>query len=232
MTTPDEDVACHRTCSPTPRSGPSTTGRTDVTNHAAAAPQEQAEPIEPSRLRSCLGRFATGVTVVSYQHDDEPRGATVNAFSSVSLDPPLVLVSIARKARACPLLRDRPFAVNVLSSRQIGVAMTFAGRPDDQAVIEWEHGRHAPRLQHTHATIECTPWKSYDGGDHVLYLGYVEDLAIRENEPLLFHSGAFHRRGEGLDATGRSRRCSAPVAMPLQLEAMEQLSKEFVAGWI
>lgn len=190
------------------------------------------EVIEPGQLRSCLGRFATGVTVVSYTHDDQPRGATVNAFSSVSLDPPLVLVSVARKAKACPLLQDKPFTVNVLSARQIGVAMTFAGRPDETAVIEWDHGRHAPRLRHTHATLECTPWRSYDGGDHVLYLGRVEDIAIRHSEPLLFHGGSFHRRGEGLDAHGRSTRGSTPVALPLQVEAMEELSKEFVAGWI
>jgi flavin reductase len=201
-----------------------------------APADEQTEVIAPGELRSCLGRFATGVTVVSYTHDGEPRGATVNAFSSVSLDPPLVLVSIARKAKACPLLQDRPFSVNVLSSRQAAVAMTFAGRPDDVAVIEWETGRHAPRLRHTHATLECTPWQSYDGGDHVLYLGRVQDIAIRENEPLLFHGGSFHRRGDGLDATGRSTRGCAPKALPLQIGAMEdfseEISREFVAGWI
>lgn len=169
---------------------------------------------------------------MTYRHGGEPRGATVNAFSSVSLDPPLVLVSIARKAKACPLLQDQPFTVNVLSARQIGVAMTFAGRPDDAAVIEWEQGRHAPRLRHTHATLECTPWRSYDGGDHVLYLGRVEDIAIRDSEPLLFYGGSFHRRGDGLDATGRNTRGSSPIALPLQVEAMEELSKEFVAGWI
>ena len=188
--------------------------------------------IEPGQLRSCLGRFATGVTVVSYAHDEQARGATVNAFSSVSLDPPLVLVSIARTAKACSLLENKPFAVNVLSARQIGVAMTFAGRPDPAAVIEWDHGRHAPRLRHTHAALECTPWRSYDGGDHVLYLGRVEDIAIRENEPLLFYGGSFHRRGDGLDVAGRSTRGCAPTALPLQVDAMEELTKEFVAGWI
>ncbi|MBP2365061.1 flavin reductase family protein [Pseudonocardia parietis] len=204
-----------------------------MSEHDSGAESPPAvETVDPARLRSCLGRFATGVTVVSYLHDDEPRGATVNAFSSVSLEPPLVLVSLARKARACSLLEDRPFTVNVLSSRQIGVAMTFAGRPDDRAVVEWEMGRHAPRLRHTHATIECTPWRSYDGGDHVLYLGRVEELAIRENEPLVFHSGNFHRRGEGLDQSGRSTRCSAPTAAPLDVEAMEELNREYVTGWI
>ena len=209
---------------------------TDPTEPTQEAPETSTEitagVIEPAKLRSCLGRFATGVTVVSYAHEGRPRGATVNAFSSVSLDPPLVLVSIARTAKACPLLQDRPFAVNVLSARQIGVAMTFAGRPDAAAVIEWDGGRHAPRLRHTHATIECTPWRSYDGGDHVLYLGRVEDIAIRENEPLLFYGGSFHRRGDGLNTAGHSTRSSTPTALPLQVSAMEELTKEFVAGWI
>lgn len=205
---------------------------TDRTDPPEEPPAITADVIDPARLRSCLGRFATGVTVVSYSRDGQPRGATVNAFSSVSLDPPLVLVSVARTARACPLLQDTAFAVNVLSARQIGVAMTFAGRPDEAAVIAWDQGRHAPRLRHTHATIECTPWRSYDGGDHVLYLGRVEDIAIRPNEPLLFHGGSFHRRGDGLDATGRSTRTSTPTALPLQLSAMEELAEEFVAGWI
>jgi flavin reductase (DIM6/NTAB) family NADH-FMN oxidoreductase RutF len=188
--------------------------------------------IESAELRACLGRFATGVTVVSYSHDREPRGATVNAFSSVSLDPPLVLVSISRRSRACLRLENAPFTVNVLSARQVAVALTFAGRPQDGAVIEWEHGEHAPRLKNAHATLECTPWRSYDGGDHKLYLGEVQHLAIWENEPLLFYGGRFHRRGDGLDSAGRSMRPSAIAALPLQLEAMERLTEEFVAGWI
>ena len=188
--------------------------------------------IEARDLRSCLGRFATGVTVVSYLHEGQPRGATVNAFSSVSLDPPLVLVSISRRARACDLLKDAPFTVNVLSSRQVGVALTFAGRPQDGTTIQWEQGEHAPRLVNCHALLECTPWRSYDGGDHVLYLGEVQSIAIRDNEPLLFHGGVFHRRGDGLDAAGRSARRSAVAAFPLQVDAMERLTEEFVAGWI
>jgi len=66
----------------------------------------------------------------------------------------------------------------------------------------------------------------------VLYLGRVEDIAIRENEPLLFYGGSFHRRGDGLDVAGRSTRGCAPTALPLQVDAMEELTKEFVAGWI
>lgn len=186
--------------------------------------------IDPLTMRSCLGRFATGVTVVSYQAGDEPRGTTVNAFTSVSLDPPLVLVSLARTARACTWLRDSPFCVNVLSAAQVGIALRFAGRPGP-AGPDWVRGVHAPRLAKSHAWLECTAWRSYDGGDHVLYLGEVQDMGFDDSEPLLFYSGAFHRRGDDLDETGRSRRLSARRAVPLPQAPMLGLPDEFVAGW-
>ena len=76
--------------------------------------QLAVDPLDARELRRCLGRFATGVTVVSYLADGELRGATVNAFTAVSLDPPLVLVSVARTARSCGWLERGPFAVNIL----------------------------------------------------------------------------------------------------------------------
>jgi flavin reductase (DIM6/NTAB) family NADH-FMN oxidoreductase RutF len=188
--------------------------------------------LETADLRSCLGRFATGVTVVSYLVNGEPRGATVNAFSAVSLEPSLVLVSIARRAKACALLEGAPFCVNVLSASQVGIALTFAGRPRESVSVHWDDGRVAPRLRESHAWLECTPWSSYDGGDHVLYLGEVQHLAVRNSEPLLFYAGDFHRRGDGLDNEGRSLRAVANRANPLHVGALERLAEEFVAGWL
>ncbi len=155
-----------------------------------------------ARLRSCLGRFATGVTVVTYYSEGEPRGATVNSFTSISLRPPLILVSIGRAAKACELLRDKPFCVNVLSAQQIGAALAFAGRRSG-VTPEWENGQEAPRLRQSHAWLECTPWQSLDAGDHVIFLGKIQAFAFDQSEPLLFYSGAFHARGDelGLPAT-------------------------------
>ncbi len=150
------------------------------------------------RLRSCLGRFATGVTVVTYRANGEPRGTTVNAFTSISLDPALVLVSIGRSARACEFLRDEPFCVNVLSAHQVATALTFSGRADG-AAPEWESGPGAPRLRQSHAWLACSPWRSYDAGDHVIFLGEIQDFAFGEAEPLLFYAGAFHGCGTALD---------------------------------
>lgn len=188
-------------------------------------------PVEPVALRTCLGRFATGVTVVTYQSNHGPRGATVNAFTSVSLDPPLVLVSISRRAKACELLINNPFCVNVLALSQADVALSFAGQSPEEQTAQWHYGERAPRLLDSHAWLECDPWRHYDGGDHVLFLGEVRDLEFRDTEPLIFHAGQFRCRGEKLDSRRRGRSAPGP-ACALQLEALETLQQEFIAGWL
>jgi len=142
-------------------------------------------------LRNCFGQFATGVTVITW-HDEngEKNGITVNSFTSVSLDPALVLVSIDKKANALNGLKNRPFVINILSDEQEKYAWQFAGKPDENLVVEWdEDSEVGPRLKNTIATIECNPWKEYDGGDHVLFLGEVVDFSTREGEALLFFRG-------------------------------------------
>lgn len=90
--------------------------------------------IDPRELRQCLGHFTTGVTVITCNGEDgEPHGATVNAFTAVSLDPPLVLVSLDRRSRLCGLIDSRPFTVNVLESHQKDLALHFAGKPSQHA---------------------------------------------------------------------------------------------------
>ena len=86
--------------------------------------------MEPRELRDAFGQFATGVTVVTCTNEEgEPHGATVNAFTAVSLDPPLAQVTLGRTSRACQFLDGRPFAINVLAADQLDVAWHFAGRP-------------------------------------------------------------------------------------------------------
>ncbi|MFJ1578387.1 flavin reductase family protein [Streptomyces sp. NPDC088182] len=152
--------------------------------------------IDPQQLRTCLGYFATGVTVVSCLVGDTPHGATVNAFTAVSLDPPLVLVSLSRTSKAARLLAGRPFTVNVLSEEQRDLALRFAGRPEAPGTPpSWLPAPSglAPALGGAPATFSCSPWASYDGGDHVLFLGRVERFAHHsEAGPLLFYRGSFH----------------------------------------
>ncbi|MBX5443335.1 MAG: flavin reductase family protein [Solirubrobacteraceae bacterium] len=154
--------------------------------------QPRVDPEQAARtaLRSCLGRFATGVAVVTFDGPHGRHGITVNSFTSVSLEPPLVLVSVAKRARSHDLLAGRPFAVNVLGAEQEALARRFAGSgPDGEPV--WIEGEHAPRLAGVLAHLECTPWRAYDGGDHTLFLGEVRAFDFRDGDALGFHASGF-----------------------------------------
>lgn len=157
--------------------------------------------IDPRQLRYCLGHFATGVTVITCDGDGAPHGATVNAFSAVSLAPPLVLVSLDRRTKMCKYLDGRPFTVNMLTEPQGEVALHFAGKPM-AGEPQWRRPDPvlAPRLAGALATISCTPWSSYDGGDHVLYLGEVADFDYTGGDPLVFYHGGFRHLGPVYEA--------------------------------
>jgi flavin reductase len=131
------------------------------------------------------------VTIVTFASDGGPRGITVNAFTSVSLDPPLILISIAERARSHDLLRDRPFAVNVLRTEQEFLARHFAGMPDQGLSVSWVEGKVAPKLEGTLAWLECEPWRAYEAGDHTLYLGEVVAFAHQAGDALGYFAGAF-----------------------------------------
>jgi flavin reductase (DIM6/NTAB) family NADH-FMN oxidoreductase RutF len=149
--------------------------------------------IDARELRNCLGRFATGVTVITCDTEDGQHGFTANSFTSVSLDPPLVLVSVDRKTRAFEFLKDNHFTVNILMENQMDTAMHFAGRPLEEPPFEWEKGMHCHRLKDALAHIECEPWAEYDGGDHVLYLGKVNHFEYKDGAPLAYYSGQFSK---------------------------------------
>lgn len=145
-------------------------------------------------LRGSLGRFATGVAVVTFDAAEDDgslrrQGITVNSFTSVSMEPPLVLVSIQRSVRSHDLLAGRPFAINVLGAEQQNVALHFAGRPVVDPV--WIEGRWAPRLAGALSHFVCTPWATYDGGDHTLFLGEVQEFDYRSGDALGFVHGQF-----------------------------------------
>ncbi|RYU09520.1 flavin reductase family protein [Nocardioides iriomotensis] len=142
-------------------------------------------------LRNAFGQFATGVTVVTCSTDGgEPHGATVNAFTAVSLEPALAQVTLGRSSRACEYLKGQPFTINVLAADQLDVAWHFAGRPADEPP-RWADGPTAPLLEGTATTISCRPWRTYDGGDHLIVIGEVADVGIHDRDPLLFHGGTF-----------------------------------------
>ncbi|MEU4092865.1 flavin reductase family protein [Streptomyces sp. NPDC026673] len=171
--------------------------------------------IDEREFRACLGRFATGVTVVSCHVGEAVHGATVNAFSAVSLRPPLVLVSLDRRSKACRYFDGRPFAVSVLGSGDRDTALHFAGRPQPHLRVDWVEGPVAPRIATGIAAFACTPWATYDGGDHVLYVGEVREITrAADAAPLLFHAGSFHRVGAPADGAPWLQSLDSPEPGP------------------
>jgi flavin reductase (DIM6/NTAB) family NADH-FMN oxidoreductase RutF len=151
--------------------------------------------MDPRELRNIFGRFASGVTVITCTSPaGRPHGATVTAFTSVSLDPPLCQVTLTRSSKACAYLSGAPFAVNVLAVDQTDTALHFAGRPQ-LATPAWADGPAAPILCGSAATLSCEPWAEYDGGDHLIFIGEVVDVAASDREPLIFYRGTFHHIG-------------------------------------
>lgn len=147
--------------------------------------------MDPRELRNAFGRFTTGVTVVTCTNDEGlAHGATVNAFTAVSLEPALAQVTLARNSRACQFLDGRGFAINVLAADQLDVAWHFAGRPAEIAP-DWADGPTAPVIAGAATTISCRPWRTYDGGDHLIVIGEVEQVDITDRDPLLFYGGTF-----------------------------------------
>lgn len=153
---------------------------------ATPATRQPQAPPAPGALRACMSRFTTGVTVVTYSGADGPRGSTMNSFTSVSADPPLVLVSVARRARCHDELAHGPFTVNILGAEQEPLARLFAGTPEPGCRPEWTPEADVPRLAGSLAWAECQHWASYDGGDHTLVLGRVTGLGHRDGDALTY----------------------------------------------
>lgn len=159
---------------------------------AAFGPQSPLYRPPVHFLRGCFGRFATGVAVVTFADPGGGhRGVTVNSFTSVSIDPPLILVALQRTIPSHNLLNGRSFSVNVLGAEQRGLALHFAGRPRPPLQPAWTEGEHAPRLEGSLCYFECTPWATYEGGDHTLFLGEVQHFDYRDGDALGFVNGQF-----------------------------------------
>ena len=159
--------------------------------------------VPPRELRDAMGRFATGVTVVTgIGADGGPVGVTVNSFNSVSLEPPLVLFSLDRAANSMAPFSDcRHFAVNVLGEHQAELSEAFAARDgaDKWTGVSWRPGRNAcPLLADALAIFECTTETTHDGGDHVIFVGRVDHVAMRPSgRPLLYFRGDYARIDAG-----------------------------------
>ena len=151
--------------------------------------------VDPRDFRTALGRFPTGVTVVTAAGPDgQPVGLTCNSFASVSLNPPLVLWSLVVYSPNMGVFQNAShFGVNVLAASQRDLAVQFATRSADKfAGVAWEPGLgNAPILAGAVATFQCRTADRYYGGDHVIFLGAVEAYAYTDVEPLVFARGGF-----------------------------------------
>jgi flavin reductase (DIM6/NTAB) family NADH-FMN oxidoreductase RutF len=155
--------------------------------------------VAPLELRRVLGCFATGVTVVTCRVGERTHGITVNSFTSLSLDPPLVLVCIDRRAIAFEMIPEAgSFAINILSESQRALCDYFAKRlapdPNDEfSAIPHRNGETgAPLIDGALAIIECRLTERYPGGDHEIFVGEVVEASVQSNDlPLLFHRGRF-----------------------------------------
>ncbi len=153
------------------------------------------EAHDARQIRNALGRFPTGVTVITTQAPDGKReGLTANSFSALSLDPPLILWSISRRSPSLPgFLASGYFAINVLSAGQADLSHRFATRSEDKfAGLTIGTGvGDSPLLDGVLARFECSVENTVDGGDHVLFIGRVHRLAYGDGEPLIFNAGRY-----------------------------------------
>ena len=183
-----------------------------ATEHATLLPQTGVARLTPKapaveqaarEFRQVMGRFATGVTVVTTVERDVVHGMTANGFLSVSLRPPLVLVSLGRCRMNEMLPRSGRYGISVLSHEQQHFAAHFAAQKSSpvEPTFSWQNG--LPLLEGALAHLVCRVADVHRAGDHVLWIGEVEYLAHRDDEPLLFYTGRFGTMREISDQAER-----------------------------
>jgi flavin reductase (DIM6/NTAB) family NADH-FMN oxidoreductase RutF len=161
-------------------------------------------PVSGDDFRSALARWGSGVAIVTSAAGGRIHGMTVSAFSSVSLDPPLVLVCADKASNTLGLIHEgQIFAVNILCAGQRDLSNKFASKKDEHLRFEgvaWRAGlTGAPILEGALAALDCRVVAAHDAGDHVIYVGRVEAVEMSHGEPLVYFGGAYR----GLDSGER-----------------------------
>lgn len=150
--------------------------------------------MDDQTFRMAMGKFATGVTVVTTELNGEVQGMTANAFMSVSLEPKLILISVANKAKMNESIRNSGvFAVSLLANDQEEMSMYFAGQIKEKRDITFKSFNGMPVIDGALANITCDVHNSHVEGDHTLYIGKVRDISISdEGKPLTYFSGRYY----------------------------------------
>lgn len=159
--------------------------------------------LDPAKFRQAMGCFATGVTIVTVDLDGEVHGMTANAFASVSLDPLLILVCVNHAARTHAHLHAKQrFGINMLAADQRAISEYYAqpitthDRAEREAGARFDCTQHGtPVLHGALAYVECKLRSTHEAGDHTIFIAEVEDVVVREGEPLLFFRGKYRHIG-------------------------------------
>jgi 3-hydroxy-9,10-secoandrosta-1,3,5(10)-triene-9,17-dione monooxygenase reductase component len=172
----------------------------DTSNtHPDTAATQEPHSAKQRQLRAALGTFATGVTIVTTTDADGlPVGVTASSFNSVSLDPPLILWSLAKSSLSyAAFAASGHFAVHVLADDQADLSARFARSQSDKwEGLEWRKGEEgSPLLNECLSLFECRTHAQYDGGDHVIFVGEVVGFEAHDKDPLLFHAGRYAQIG-------------------------------------
>jgi flavin reductase (DIM6/NTAB) family NADH-FMN oxidoreductase RutF len=162
--------------------------------------------LSPTEFRKAMGCFATGVTIITVDLEGEVHGMTANAFSSVSLDPPLLLVCVDHSAQTHAHLHARKrFGINILAENQRRISEYYARlvhtheRADEEAGARFDRTAHGtPILHGALAYLECRLQSAQVAGDHTIFIAEVEEVVVREGEPLLFFRGKYRKIGQEL----------------------------------
>jgi flavin reductase (DIM6/NTAB) family NADH-FMN oxidoreductase RutF/DNA-binding MarR family transcriptional regulator len=193
------------------------------------------------RLRDCFGRFATGVTIITtLDQDGRPTGLTANSFSSLSLDPPMILWNLGKNSSQIEAFRNAEYyAVNVLSADQIDLSNGFASNKEDRFTgVSYAPGiGGVPLIADCVAWVECRSAAVYDGGDHLIFVGEVERFDYSDRPALLFHGGRYgvparhprvNERGPALDVTVEDRaKFNDDFIVTLLRRAFDQVASPF-----
>lgn len=143
-------------------------------------------------FRNAMGKFATGVTVITTHLDKKIYGMTANAFMSVSLRPKLISVSVDERAHMHDTIKQTgKFAVNILSKDQQSISMHFAKQKKKDEEIDFDWVDQVPVIQHSLANIICTIHSSHKVGDHTIFIGEVLDIKLKDGMPLTFFEGKY-----------------------------------------
>lgn len=148
--------------------------------------------VDSREFRNAMGKFATGVTVISTEVEGVYHGMTANGFMSISLDPTLVAISIGERAQTLKLIQEsKRFGVSILEKNQLDISKRFAGQIPSDESFQFDISNGFPLIEDALVQIVCRVEQEIVAGDHTIFLGRPEQLHVKDGEPLLFANGQY-----------------------------------------